>query len=99
SGALVLSPRAGVDRKRRAWVRLGCASATVRRCSGVVTLARGRTIVGSKRFGLRPGRAGRVGVPLARAVRRRLRVRLYTATRDGRGITRTRTAPVRLVRR
>ena len=98
AGALVLSRRAGVDRRRRAWVRLGCADATAGRCSGVVTIVRRGTIIGSKRFGLRPGRMGRVGVRLSRRVRGRLRARLYTTVRDGRGVTRNRTAPVRLVR-
>jgi hypothetical protein len=106
AGAVVLSRRAGVDRKGRAWVRVGCPSATVRRCSGVLTLTRRRSfIAGSKRFGLRPGREGRVAVPLSRAVRRRLRGarrvagHAYLATRDGQGLARSRTAPLRLDRR
>jgi hypothetical protein len=105
-GVVVLSPRAAVDRKGRAWVRVGCASRTVRRCSGVLTLTRRRSfLAGSTRFGLRPGREGRVAVRLSRDVRRRLRRsrriggHAYLALRDGQGLTRTRTAPVRIIRR
>jgi hypothetical protein len=101
----MLSTRAGVDRKGRAWLLLGCPSRTVGRCSGVVTLVlRGRA-AGSKRFGLRPGRTGRVGVRLDRTARRALRARprlrgvLYAATRDGQNVTRTKTAPIRVERR
>ena len=38
AGVLVLSGRARLDRRGRVPVRLGCASATVGRCTGVVTL-------------------------------------------------------------
>jgi hypothetical protein len=103
SGVAVLARRAGVGRNGRAGVRLGCASATAGRCSGVLTLTRGRfDIVGSRRFAIRPGRVRRVRVQLARPARRLVRRRrsfkghLYTATRDGQGRTRTKTAPVRI---
>ena len=109
AGAAVLSSRAGVDRRRRAWVRLACASATVDRCRGVVTLTArlggaAAQRVGSRRFALRPGRMGRVPVRLTLAARRalretrRLRGRLYAATRDGQGLTRTSTSPLRIER-
>jgi hypothetical protein len=110
SGAIVVSPRVGVDRKRRAWVSLACPSATVGRCHGVVTLAaaarrRAHPLrVGAKRFGLRHGRRARVSIPLSRLTvrklraRRRLHGRVYAATRDGQGVTRTTVAPVRVVR-
>jgi hypothetical protein len=107
SGVAVLARRATVDRRGRAWVRVGCARRTVRRCRGVLTLTRKRSIViGSRRFALDPGRVRRVGVRLRATARRRLRGRpgrfgghVYSASRDGQGATRTRTAPVRFVRR
>jgi hypothetical protein len=109
-GVAVLSRRAGVDRKRRAWVRLGCARATVGACSGVLTLtARNRGVVGSTQFRLAPGRMRHVSVPLFRPARRhfparrgrrivRLHGHAFTAVRDRQGLTRARTAPLRLVR-
>jgi hypothetical protein len=108
-GASVLEPRAGVDRKRRAWVRLGCARATVGRCNGVLTLTANRRIAGSLQFHLRPGRMRRLAVSLRRPARghfpkRRARrvVRLhghaFLAMRDRQGLTRTLTVPLRLER-
>jgi hypothetical protein len=100
AGVAVLSPRAGIGPHRRhAWVRLGCPSATVGACRGAVTLtARGRA-AGRRRFALRPGRARRVRVALSRsAVRGVRRARLYAASRDAQGLTRTSTSPLRLVR-
>jgi hypothetical protein len=110
-GVVVLSSRAGVDAKGRAWAHLGCPDGTVGRCAGILTLtARLRTggplvRIGSKPFGLRPGRTGRVGVPLSAACRRALRARwrlrgvLYAAVRDAQGVARTKTAPLRVERR
>jgi hypothetical protein len=55
-GAAVLSPRVRVDRRRRARVRVGCPSATFGSCSGVVTLARRRSVIlGARRVRLRRG--------------------------------------------
>ena len=105
AGVPVLSRRVRVDRRGRARVRLGCASATVGLCSGVVTLARLRsTVLGSVRVALRPGRVRRVRIPLSRRARRSLSRRrtaghVYAASRDGQGVTRTTVASVRIVRR
>ena len=108
AGATLLSERAPVDRRRRAWVRLACASATTGACRGVVTLTArlgaGLQRVGRARFALRPGRRGRVAVPLSLAARRALRGRrrlpgrLYAAVRDGQQLTRTSTSPLRIAR-
>jgi hypothetical protein len=104
AGVALLSPRAAVDRRRRAWLRLGCPSATAGGCSGAVTLrARGRT-AGARPFALRPGRRALLAVALAPGMRRALRSarrvpgRLFLATRDGQGLTRATTAPLRIVR-
>jgi hypothetical protein len=52
---------------------------------------------------LRPGETQRVRIPLSRRERRTLRRpqrgHVYTAVRDAQGLTRTVTAPVRIVRR
>ena len=102
-GVPVLSRRVRVARGR-ARVRIGCPDATVRRCAGIVTLTRRRLVVlGSRRVSLRPGESQRVRIPLSRRERRRLRRpqrgHVYTAVRDAQGLTRTATAPVRIVRR
>jgi hypothetical protein len=104
AGVTLLSPRAVVDRRRRAWVRLACPSATAGRCRGAVTLtARGRR-AGGRPFSLRPGRRARLPMALTPAAgralraRRRLPGRVYVATRDGQDLSRTRTSPVRIVR-
>jgi hypothetical protein len=111
TGVVVLSSRAGVDAKGRAWAHLGCPDGTIGRCAGILTLTvrlqpGGPLVrVGAKPFGLRPGRTGRVGVPLTRACRRALRGRwrlrgvLYAAVRDAQGVARTKTAPLRVERR
>ena len=88
----------------RARIRIGCPSATVRRCTGVVTLTRRRLVVlGTRRVALHPGETQRVRIPLSRRERRSLRRprrgHVYTAVRDAQGLTRTITAPVRIVRR
>jgi hypothetical protein len=105
AGVSVLSSVARLDRKGRAWVRLGCASRTVGRCSGRVTLAAlptgGRaTPIGGRQVGLAPGRRRRVAIRISTAARRRvrargrLRARLHTAMRDGQGEVRTTIAPL-----
>jgi hypothetical protein len=104
TGAAVLSPRVRVDRRRRARVRVGCPSATFGSCSGVVTLARRRSVVlGARRIALRPGQIRRLRIQLSRRERRRLGRRtaghVYVAVRDRQGLTRTVTAPVRILRR
>ncbi|HEX5622264.1 MAG TPA: choice-of-anchor Q domain-containing protein [Solirubrobacteraceae bacterium] len=104
AGAAVLSPRVRVDRRRRARVRVGCPSATFGSCSGVVTLARRRSVIlGARRVALRPGQIRRLRIQLSRRERRRLGRRtaghVYVAVRDRQGLTRTVTAPVRIVPR
>ena len=97
----MISRRVRVARGR-ARVRIGCPSAAVRRCAGIVTLARGRfVILGSRQVSLRPGESQRVRIPLSRRERRTLPSpgHVYTAVRDAQGLTRTATAPVRIVRR
>ena len=104
AGAAVLSPRVRVDRRRRARVRVGCPNATFGSCAGVVTLARGRTVIlGARRVALRPGQIRRLRIQLSRRERRALGRRtgghVYVAVRDRQGLTRTLTARVRIVRR
>ena len=104
AGAAVISPRVPVDRRRRARVRLACPSATIGACGGLVTLARGRTVIlGARRIALRPGVIRRVRIPLSqrerRALHRRTPGHVYLAARDAQGLTRTLTAPVRILRR
>jgi hypothetical protein len=102
-GVPVLARRVRVARGR-ARVRIGCPSATVRRCAGVVTLARRRLVIlGSRQVSLQPGETQRVRIPLSRrerrSVRRPQRGHVYTAVRDAQGLTRMATAVVRIVRR
>jgi hypothetical protein len=102
-GIAVISRRVRVARGR-ARVRIACPSASVRRCAGIVTLARRRfVILGSRQVSVLPGESQRVRIPLSRRERRRLRRpsrgHVYTAVRDTQGLTRTATAPVRIVRR
>lgn len=102
-GVAVISRRVRIARGR-ARVRIGCPNAVVRRCAGIVTLARRRfVILGSRKVSLRPGELQRVRIPLSRRERRTLRRpsrgHVYTAVRDAQGLTRTVTAPVRIVRR
>jgi hypothetical protein len=104
AGAAVLSPRVRVDRRRRARVRVGCPSATFGTCSGVVTLARRRSVIlGARRVALRPGQIRRLRVQLSRRERRRLgrhtAGHVYVAVRDRQGLTRTVTARVRILPR
>jgi hypothetical protein len=102
-GVVVLSRRVRVSRGP-ARVRVGCPDATVRRCAGTITLTRRRRVVlGTRVVSLRPGATHRVRIALSRRERRRLRRpqggHVYAAVRDGQGLTRTITAPVRIVRR
>ena len=111
AGVVATSRRAAVDSRRRVWVRLACPNRTVGRCRGVVTLtarlarrAPERRIA-SRTIALRRGRERLLPIRLTRAARRaigarrRLRGgRFYTAVRDGQGVTRTSTGPVRVVR-
>jgi hypothetical protein len=104
AGAVALSPRVPVDRRRRARMRIGCPSSTFGLCSGVVTLARGHTVVlGARRFALRPGQSRRLRIALSRRERhgldRRTRGHVYIAARDAQGLTRTLTVRVRILRR
>jgi hypothetical protein len=104
AGAAVISARVRVDRHRRARVRLACPSGTVGICGGVVTLARRRTVIlGARRIALRPGQIRRLRIQLSRRERRALKRRtpghVYVAARDAQGLTRTITAPVRILRR
>jgi hypothetical protein len=111
AGVAVLTASAVVDRRGRAVLRLACASATVRQCAGVVTITtvprRGRPArrLGAARFSLSPGRVVRVHVHIGREWRQKLRrrkqlkVRLYAAARDGQGVARATTSPLRLRRR
>jgi hypothetical protein len=103
-GAPVLSPRVRVNRRRLARVRVGCPNSTFGSCAGVVTLARGRTVIlGGRRVALRPGQIRRLRIRLSRrerrALHRRTRGHVYVAVRDRHGLTRTITARVRIVRR
>ena len=102
-GVSVLSRRVRV-RGTRARVRVGCPTATVQRCAGLLTLARRRSVVlATRQISLRPGELQRVRFPLSRRERRELRRpqrgHVYWAVRDGQGQTRSATAPVRIVRR
>jgi hypothetical protein len=104
AGAVALSPRVVVDRRRRARVRIGCPSAAFGLCSGVVTLARSQTVVlGARRFALRPGQIRRLRIFLSRRERRSLHRRtpghVYIAARDAQGLTRTLTVRIRILRR
>lgn len=101
-GVAVLSRRVRVSRGR-ARVAVGCPDATVRRCAGTITLTRRRRVVlGTRVVSLRPGATRRVRIALSGRERRRLRRpqggHVYAAVRDGQGLTRTITAPVRIVR-
>jgi hypothetical protein len=103
-GAAVISPRVPVDRRRRARVRVACPSSTVGACAGRITLARARTtILAARRMTLRPGEIRRVALVVSRrerrALHRRTRGHVYLAVRDAQGLTRTVTAPVRILRR
>lgn len=106
AGVLVLARRLRIDRRGRLPVRVGCATRTVGRCRGAVTLwgalRRGadRHALSRARVAVRAGRTRFLRLPLARAERRairrrgRIRMRLYTSARDGQGVVRLTTVPV-----
>ncbi len=107
AGVRVLSGRARLDRRGRVAVRVACADATVGRCTGVVTLAgalrrrhAARPLARRRVDVRRRADARSVRLKLERgarlAVRRRGRIRmtLFTAVRDGQGLTRVSTVPV-----
>jgi hypothetical protein len=110
SGVTLISRRAAVDRRRRAWVSLACADRVVGRCTGAVTITARLTRRGAPRriarrpISIRSGRVKRLPIALSRAgerairAKRRLRARVYTAARDGQGLTRTSSSPARVVR-
>jgi len=109
SGVTVVSRRAAVDRRHRAWVQLACASRVVRRCTGSVTVTArlpkaGERRVANRTFSIRRGRVKGFPIALTRAARRaiagrrRLPARVYVAARDGQGVTRATAAPARMVR-
>jgi hypothetical protein len=109
AGVALTAGRIPVDSRRRAWVRVACGSRTVDRCRGVVTLTSrlggpGVKRLGRRRIEVRRGHVGRVLIGVSRATRRALHERrqfsgrLYAATRDGQGLTKTSVSPVRVVR-
>jgi hypothetical protein len=102
AGLRLLTARARLDRRRRVALRVACVARTVGRCRGVVTLAPRRTptrLAGAA-VRLRAGAARRVRLRLpARPGRRRTRLRVYTAARDGQGVVRTSVAPLVVLRR
>ncbi len=106
AGIRVLTGAATVDRKGRVAMRLACVDGTVGRCSGVLTL-RGALRRGARPqplaiagVSLGPGAMGRVHLQLTRRARRavrarrRIRMTLFAAVRDGQGLTRASTVPV-----
>jgi hypothetical protein len=111
SGVTVLTGRPRLSGTGRTKVRLACASATVGRCAGSLELRaqlrRGQAfsrVAQFARFTVSPGRAATVTVKLTLAARRALRrARSFRATlravvRDGQGLERKTTIPIRVVR-
>ena len=111
SGITVLTGRPRLSRRGRTRIGIACASATVGRCSGTLELRaqlrRGLAftrIAQFARFSLGPGRSTMVTVKLTMAARRALRrARSFRATlravvRDGQGLERRTTIPIRVVR-
>lgn len=110
AGLRVLTGSARVDRRGRIAVRLACVDGTVGSCAGALTLTgalrkgeRARR-VGLARATVRPGTTRRLRVRLSRAARqavrkrRRIRMTLFAAARDGQGLTRVSTVPVTVQR-
>ena len=106
AGIRVLTGVATVDRRGRVALRLACLDGTVGRCSGVVTLAgalrrrsRPRPLA-TANVSIAPGAMPRVHLQLNRRTRRavrerrRIRMTLFAAVRDGQGITSVSTVPV-----
>jgi hypothetical protein len=104
AGLRVLTAAPRLDRRGRITLRVGCPARTVGRCAGVVTLA-GKERLAAASVRVRAGRArwARLAVPVVvrRVVRekRRVRLRVYVAARDGQGVVRTSVAPVVVRRR
>ncbi len=110
AGVSLLNRRMAVDSRRRAWVRLACASSVVKRCRGVVTIAvrpskgAAERRIARRTFRIRRGHVQRLPVKLGKAGRRalashkKLPGHLYSAVRDGQGLTRTATSPAKVVR-
>lgn len=107
AGILVLSGEAVLSRRTgRAKVLVACASATVARCTGDLTLQAvlvrraPRVVIGRARVSLAPGGARRVGVRFSRAAKAylrrhsKLRVRVGTEAVDGQGVRRATTVPI-----
>jgi hypothetical protein len=106
AGIRVLTGAAPVDRKGRVAVRLACVDGTVGGCSGVLTLAgalRRRSEpapLAVASVALQPGATRRVHLRLSRAARRavrqrrRIRMTLFAAVRDGQRLTRVSTDPL-----
>jgi hypothetical protein len=102
AGLRVLTARAKLDRRRRVALRVACVARTVGRCRGVVTLAERKTPkrLAAASLSLRPGARRRVRLRLPeRPAKRRTRLAVYIAARDGQGVVRTSVAPLLVVRR
>jgi hypothetical protein len=106
AGVRVLTGSATVDRKGRIAMRLACVHATVGGCTGVVTVVgalkrKGKPVrVGMAALALARGTTRHVRTKLRRRARRavrqrrRIRMTVYAAARDGQGLTRTSTVPL-----
>jgi len=107
AGVVVLTGQATVARATgRSKLLVGCADATVARCTGDLVLEAvlrrrtARVVVGQARVSLAPGQAKRLSVKLTRAARAylrthtALRVRVRTSAVDGQGVRRTSTVPI-----
>jgi hypothetical protein len=110
AGVRVIDPIVTLGRRGRLRVRVACPQTTVGRCTGVLTATtlqrrRGRVRrLGSVPFSWHPG-VHRIRVRLtpraARRIRRRHRtpMTVFAAARDGQGVTRVSTVPVRAKRK
>lgn len=109
AGITILTGRPAVSTKRKAKLRLACASGTVGSCAGTLELRaqlrRGTGAVRIARFGrfsVGPGRQGTTTLQLTmaswRALRGKTSVRatLFAVVRDGQGLERKVTVPLRL---
>lgn len=111
SGVSVLSPIVKTDTKGRARIEVGCATSTVRSCTGVLTatgiLVRGERAqrIGLVSFSVAPGRRATLRLQLTAGTRAKLRrvgrfgmkIRIYASARDGQGLVRSITSPLRLM--
>lgn len=108
AGVRVLTGTVTVDKRGRVPVRFACVDATVGRCAGVATLTavlrkRARADrVARASLALAPGTTRIVRLRLTAAARRvvrsrrKVRMTLFAAVRDGQGITRASTVPVKV---